>query len=401
MQYMARQPIVDADRQLLGFELLFRNSLENSSPAGDPDTASKKTVDAAVLLGLDILSAGHKLFLNCPTEFLIEGYVTLFPPALTVVEVLETVQPSATVVAACTNLKRLGYQIALDDFVPQPECEGLITLADLIKIDVRSTPRPLWGQMVRKYLAEGRQLLAEKVETEEEFQVAQQVGFTLFQGYLFSKPKVLAAASIDGLEINRFRIFRLLSKPGYLDMVEVENVIKSDPALCYRFLRFLNSPAFYFQSEIRSILHALTLLGEEAVRKWLLVVSVAVGNVAISQRPLLQAALVRARFAELMASETQLSDSSLFLLGLLSSLTSLLNLPLAEVAQQIALSPERREALLGAHNPFRSCLDLVVAYEQAEWQHCEEIRKQWRISPQTLNRAYLDAVDWAREIAEN
>lgn len=401
MRYMARQPIVDADRQLVGFELLFRNSLDNFSPGGDPDIASKKTVDAAVLLGLDILSAGHKLFLNCPTEFLVEGYVTLFPPELTVVEVLETVQPSPAVVAACAKLKRLGYQIALDDFVPQPECEGLIALADLIKIDVLSTPRPLWAQMVQKYLVEGCQLLAEKVETEEEFEAAREAGFTLFQGYLFDKPKVLAAASIDGLEINRVRVLQLLSKPGGLDMIEVENVIKSDPALCYRFLRFLNSPAFYFQSEIRSILHALILLGEEAVRKWLLVVSAAIGKVKSSQKPMLQAALIRARFAELMAAETKLSESSLFLLGLLSSLTSVLNLPVAAVAEQIALSPELRGALLGAHNKFRSCLDLVVAYEQAEWQHCEQIRSEWRISPHALNRAYLDAVDWARGIAES
>jgi c-di-GMP-related signal transduction protein len=401
MQYMARQPIVDAHRHAVAFELLFRNSLENFSPGGDPDTASKKTMDAAVLLGLDILSGGNKLFLNCPTEFLVEAYVTLFPPELTVIEVLETVEASPAVLSACRNLKALGYQIALDDFVPQPGCEELVELADVIKIDVQSTPQAGWTRMADRYLASGRQLLAEKVETEAEFDLTRDVGFTLFQGYLFSKPQVLAAASVDGLEVNHFRVLRLLSRPGDLNMVEVESVIKSDPALCYRFLRYLKSPAFYFQSEIRSILHALILLGEEEVRKWLLVVSAAVEEVETPQKPRVQAALVRARFAELMGAETKLPNTNLFLLGLLSSLMSLLDLPAVTVAEQIALPSELRAALLGTQNRYRSCLDLVVAYEQAEWQKCERIRGEWQLSPQTLNRAYIDATQWARDIVQS
>ncbi len=400
MQFVARQPIMDLQRRLVGFELLFRTSLENYSPGGNPDAASKKTADAAVLLGLDILSAGHKVFLNCPEEFLVEKFPTLFPPELTVVELLETVQPRASVIRACTDLKRMGYAIALDDFVPQSGYEPLIELADLIKVDIQSTPRETFAKIAKQHLSTGHQLLAEKVETEEEFKASAELGFTMFQGYLLSRPKVLATANIGGLAINHYRILRLLSQPG-LDLVEAENVIKSDPALCYRFLRFLNSPAFYFQSEIRSILHALTLLGEEEARKWLLMVCDAVADVKPSRKHLLEAALVRARFAELIAPETRLSHSELFLLGLFSSFGAILNLPLADIADQIAVSSDVRAGLLGAPGPMRSCLELVLAYEQADWHRCEQIRKQWQIPAHTLNRAYLEAAQWAKHIAEN
>jgi len=398
MQYVARQPILDSHRCLTAFELLFRNSHENRCPPSDPDVASKKTMDTALLVGLDTLSGGHDVFLNCADDLILSGLPTLFPPGITVIEVLESVQPTPSILDACREFKRLGYRIALDDFVPQPGLEPLIELADVIKIDVRSTSPADCAAIASKYLATNHQLLAEKVETKEEFQRAATMGFTRFQGYFFSKPTILSTARIDGLDSNQFRMLRMLGK-AQLDLVEVEAVVKSDPALCYRLLRLLNSSVFYFQSEIRSVLHALMLLGEAEVRKWLLLVCAVVGGMKAQKRHLLITALVRARFLELIAPEAQLSRSALFILGMLSLMDALLDVPITAIADQVAVSTEVRSALAGAPSPLRRCLDLALAYEGADWILCEEIRKEWRIPPGVVSRAYVDALGWAKEVS--
>jgi c-di-GMP phosphodiesterase len=395
-RYVARQPIVDTQRELAGFELLFRDSTENRASVRDDEIASKNTVDAAVLLGLETLSAGYRVFLNCSENFLIDGFPTLFPPELTMVEVLETVRPTSAVVRACRELKRLGYGIALDDFVAQPGYDALVEVADLIKVDVQATSPKECVSISQKYLPMGRQLLAEKVETEEEFQTTAKLGFSLFQGYLLSKPSVLAAVSLDGLEINRDRVLRLLAKP-HLDLVETANIIKSDPALCYRLLKFLKSPAFYLQSEIRSILQAVTLLGAAEMRKWLLLVC-SVGEVKPRQRAALTAALVRGRFVELIAAEAHLPASEPFLIGLLSAFDSVLGVPLATIVAQIAISDEICAALLDTRSPLHRCLELARAYEKADWATCE-IKEHGLVPTHILGRTYREATRWAAELS--
>ena len=399
MQYVARQAILDADRCLTAYELLFRDSTENRCPPGDPDIASKKTIDTAVLLGLETLSDGHRVFLNCTENLILDGLPTLFPPEVTVVEILESVRPTRQLIDACQKLKRGGYRIALDDFIEQPGYEPLIELADVIKIDVRLTPAEHWPALAVKYLRSHRQLLAEKVETEEEFARAKAIGFSLFQGYLFSKPSILSTSSIDGLDANHVRILRTLASPQ-LNLLEVESIIKSDPALCYRLLRFLNSPAFYLQDEIRSVLHALALLGEVEIRKWMLLVCALGAGAGASKRHLLETALIRARFAESLAPKMGLSSSALFLLGILSLMHAILDLSVESLVELVAVSADVRAALLGTSNTLRKGFDLVLAYEAADWNRCEEIRNQWQIPARFLSDSYLEAIHWARQLTE-
>jgi c-di-GMP-related signal transduction protein len=396
MQYVARQAILDSNRTLRAYELLFRDSFENRCPEEDPNVASKKTMDTAVLYGLNALSDGYEIFLNCTDDLVVEGLPTLFPPEKTVVEILETAEATTELVGACASLKRAGYQIALDDFVPQPGYEPLIELADVLKIDFRTTAPAVREEYAAVYRSRTRRLLAEKVETEEEFETAKNCGYSLFQGYLFSKPSVVSTPAVGGLDANQSRILRVLGR-AELDLVEVEQTIKSDPTLCYRLLRFLNSPAFYLQTEVRSIIHGLALLGEQETRKWLLLASAVVGLKA-KNRHLVSMMLVRARFAELLGPELRLPPSSLFMLGLLSLMHSLLGLSIPLLADGIAVSPEIRDALKGELNPMGRCLQLVVSFETADWETCEKIRKTWPISVDTLTRSYVEAARWAREI---
>ena len=399
MQYVARQAILDADRCLTAYELLFRDSTENRCPPGDPDLASKKTIDTAVLLGLETLSDGHRVFLNSTANLILDGLPTLFPPQITVVEILESVQPTRQLIEACQNLKSEGYCIALDDFIEQPGYEPLIDLADVIKVDVRATPASAWPTLAAKYLRNHRQLLAEKVETEEEFVGAKAAGFTLFQGYFFSKPSIFSTSSVEKLDANQARILRTLASPQ-LNLLEVESIVKSDPALCYRLLRFLNSPAFYLQDEIRSVLHALTLLGEVEIRKWMLLVCALGAGAEANKKHLLENALIRARFAESLAPKMGLSSSTLFILGILSLMHAILDVSVESLVDLVAVAADVRAALLGTPNSLRKGFELVLAYEAADWNRCEKIRNRWQIPDRFLFDSYLEAIHWARLLTQ-
>ena len=397
MQFIARQPILDVQQKTQGYELLFRETAENNFSGGDPDMATKKAMDTAVLIGLDVLSGGHSVFLNCPYALIVEGYPTLLPPEVTVIEVLETVKPDKTLIAACKRLKEAGYRIALDDFVDQEPYAPLVELADIIKVDLRATPPDTCARLAQQYGRNGRQMLAEKVETHEEFETSMHLGYELFQGYFFCKPKVLSTPTVPQIDPKHLRVLRALSRPQ-LNFIELEQLIKTDPALCYRLLRYLNSPAFYLQTEIRSILHALVLLGEAEVRKWLLLVC-AIEAAGARKPELVNAALVRARFAELLGVPANLSESALFLVGLLSLMDAMLDTPREALLAQVALPADVRAALLGEANRLRQCHDVVVAYESADWATCDEKRKRLHIPEAVLRSAYLDAVKWAKVLA--
>lgn len=319
MHFIARQPIVDIERRVQAYELLFRESAENRFSGSDPDLASQEAFDTAVLVGLDTLAEGNHIFLNCPRNFLVGRYPTLFPPDCTVIEVLETVEPDDDVLAALGEMKRAGYRVALDDYVDQPRFAPLVELADIIKIDFRVTPPAARRELVERYRGGRPQLLAEKVETEEEFAEAARLGFGLFQGYLLGEPEMLATRKVPVLPDTHLRIRQALWS-GKMDLIAIEQLIKSEPALCYRLLRYLKSPAFYLQAEIESILHVLALLGAEELRRWLtLMASVVAAGGEPNPGPIANA-LARARFAELLAPLVAQSGPSLFLTALFSQM---------------------------------------------------------------------------------
>ena len=395
MEFIARQPIFDAQCNVVAYELLSRNSEVNQCVASDLNVASKQTMATAMLVGLDVLSEGNDIYLNCTEESLCGRYPTLFPPKQTVVEVLETVRPSQEVISACKDLKASGYSIALDDFEDSPEQAPLVELADIIKVDFRLTSSNQRAALIRRYGKDERLMLAEKVETNEEFNAAAKQGYKLFQGYFFCRPKILSTRSIANLNPQHARVLRLLSRDS-LDFYEVEQLIKSDPALCFRLLRYLNSAAFCFQREIHSILEAVSLLGEAEMRKWLFLMSVVLGG--RSNPELVILALIRARFAEGLESYIHIPGSQLFFLGLLSLMDAILELPLRVITEQIAIPREIRSALLGEPGRARDCFDLVCSYERANWGECDRISKRWQIPKAALAEQYLAALAWSQSL---
>lgn len=395
MEFIARQPIFDRNRTVVAYELLFRDSQENTYTGKDQNLCSKQTLATAMMIGLDPLSNGHDLYLNCTEQVLLGGYPTLLPSESTVVEVLENVEPTTEVIDSCKKLKDAGYRIALDDFEDRDDYRPLIELADIIKVDFKLTDEKSWAKFSQRY-AKRHRLLAEKVETDDEFSVGSKLGYQFFQGYFFRKPKIISSHSIGALNPRHGELFRVLGSDD-LNFKEIERVVKAEPALCYRLLRYLNSAAFSFRQEIRSILHALALLGESELRKFLMV-AITVLSAGAKKQELVATALIRGRFAEFLAKDFNQPGGWLFMLGVLSLMDAILEQPIELIANQLPLAEEVRSALMGEPGPLRNCFDLVLAYEAADWDKCVALCEQQKISPEKMGQMYLDVLRWTKPL---
>lgn len=394
--FVARQPIFNRDQQVYGYELLYRDSLENCFTSQDREAACRGTLDSTLLMGLDVLCEGACTFINCTREALLDSYITLLPPQSTIVEVLETVMPEPEVFSACRALKDAGYRVALDDFVPGDAREPLTEVADLIKLDLKTTPRSQWEAMARTYSARSITMLAEKVETHEQFRATLNLGFAYFQGYFFQKPVVYAGSEIPHNQLNYLRMLQAVYQPE-LDWNVLEKLIKHEASLCYRLLRYLNSASFGFRREIRTVRHALSMLGERQIRKWITLVAT-VGAGRDKPDELVRSALVRGHFCELLSRRSKKREADHFLLGLFSLMDAILGMPMADILARVPIDHEIRHALLGLSSPLRPLYDLMLAQENADWQKCCELAIQLSFSEQDITQAYLESVRWAREI---
>jgi len=395
-QFVARQPILTADEKVFGYELLFRDGIEDFFSHTDADVASRSTLNTAMLLGLDVLCDGHRAFINCTRDILLKDYITLLPSEQAVVEILETVPADDLVVAACHRLKAAGYTVALDDFGVNDPREPLTDIADIIKVDIRETSPADAAAMVKRYGPWRCRMLAEKVETREEFVAAKKAGFLYFQGYFFRRPETLTAHEIPANRINYLRMLTEVSKPE-LNVREIENVVKGEASLCYRLLRYLNSAAFGFANEIHSVRHALAILGEREVRRWIrLVATLGAGQGKSSE--LVLAALVRARFCELLSPRIPHGDSDLFLLGLLSLMDVILEIPMSQVLDNVPIDQETKSVLLGGASRLRPFYQLMLAQESGEWKTATELANQLHLDDIVVADCYWQAMEWARKV---
>jgi c-di-GMP-related signal transduction protein len=397
LRYVARQPIFDRDEKVFGYELLFRDDMENMFHGADPDAASRSTFDSSLLVGLDVLCDGRRAFLNCTRETLIGGMVTLLPSHSTVVEILETVPVDTEVVAACQRLKEAGYLIALDDFVMNDPRESLVEMADIIKVDIRLTSPEQRAALVKKHGPWRCRMLAEKVEDHAEFVAAKEQGFVYFQGYFFRRPEMMATHDVPANRINYVRMLQAVSR-SELDVIEVENLIKTEASICYRLLRYMNSAKFGFRNEIHSVRHALAILGDQQVRRWVrLIATVGAGQEKSSD--LVLCALVRARFGELLSPATKHGESDLFLLGLLSLLDVILEMPIGEILEKIPLDSETKVVLRGEPGLLRPIYQLILAYESGEWEAARSLCDTLDLEPDIVAAWYWQAQQWAREVS--
>ncbi len=396
LRHVARQPIFDRDEKVFGYELLFRDGLQNAFH-GDSNEASRATLDRTLLMGLDVLCDGRRAFVNCTRDTLIKGLVTLLPSTLTVVEVLESVPADPDVVAACQRLKEAGYMIALDDYVANDLREGLAEIADIIKVEMKLTTEEQQRALIKQFGPWRRRMLAEKIETRAEFVRARDQGFVYFQGYFFRRPEMMNTRDMPANRMNYLRMLQEVSRPD-LDLGELEKLIKAEASVCYRLLRYLNSAMFAFQSEIHSVRHALSILGERDVRRWVRLVA-AVGAGQEKTSDLVLSALVRGRFGELLAERVKHGESDLFLLGLLSLIDAMMEMPMQEVLEKIPLDRATKAVLLGQPSELRPVYQLMLAHESGEWAAAEELSKNLHVDTEEVALLYWQAQQWAREVS--
>jgi len=394
--YVARQPILGRNEQVYGYELLFRDGAENYFRNTDADTASRSTLDTSILMGLDVLCDGRRAFLNCTRETLIKDFVTLLPPARVVVEILETVPVDDLVKAACVRLKQAGYMIALDDFIADDPRAALVEYADLIKVDLRATTPSEQVAMAKRFSSPTCLMLAEKVETREEFNACKRAGFAYFQGYFFRRPEILHAREIPKNQINYLRLLQAVSR-DQIEVKEIEDIIKGEASLCYRLLRYLNSAAFSFASEIHSVRHGLAILGEREVRRWVRLVA-ALGAGQNKPSDLVLSALVRARFCELLAPKIPHGESDLFLVGMFSLMDAILELPMGIVLEGISLDRESRAVLLGQKSQLDPIYQLMLAQEIADWPNLTRLCAQLKLPESHVTDCHWKAMQWGREM---
>ena len=392
-RFVGRQTIFDRHRHVYGYELLFRSGWENCF-RGDNDDATRKMIADGALYGFHELTQGAPSFVNCTRESLVNGLVTLLPNT-TVLEILETVTGDAEVVEACAHYKKLGYKLALDDFQMHDGMTGLIELADYIKVDFRLSDAEERRDILALFKNKDVTMLAEKVETEQEFQTALAEGFTLFQGYFFCMPTVFSKRRAPANGANYLYLLSALSQ-GQFDVIQLSLLLKSEVALSYQLLRLVNSAAYGMTKEVRSLQDALVLVGEQQFRK-LLMNAIATETCRNRSSELLVHILHRARFLELMAPFTGESPTEQYLFGLLSLMDVMLDMTMADLIEALPLRAEMKAGLAGEVNEVSVALKLFERYKDADWVFCMEQSLVLHSSEGQLSDLYRDSLIWAEK----
>lgn len=391
-RFLARQPILDRKQKVIGYEILFRSGWINSF-SGDGNDATRQVLDNLLVAGVDSVCERKLAFVNCTREALLRGLVTLLPAQTTVLEILETIEPDEELISACRALKAKGYRIALDDFVMRDSMKDLVKLADYVKIDFRASGFAERQSMCRALKDSGISLLAEKVETEADFHSATAEGFTSFQGYFFCCPVMVARHEIPPNRLTAVKLLCALSRsPMNLD--EVELLVKSDPALCYRLLRLVNSPLYPLRGRIENVMSALLLIGEREIRK-LAIITLAASLGRHGADALLHLSTQRARFCELAAPLLGLNPTEQYLVGLMSLADAFLALPMSTIVERLPLRPAIRSALLGNENRESRALQLARHFETGDWEHTEDQQTDATVSPAQFSLLYAESVRWA------
>jgi EAL and modified HD-GYP domain-containing signal transduction protein len=394
-RYVARQPILDLHCKVHGYELLFRSGPE---PAfrGDGDFATRTMIDNSVMFGLEKLTGGLPAFVNCTAEALIKEQVGLLPPSMTILEILETVEPDEALISACRHLKSLGFRLALDDFVWKPSLEPLIQIADYIKIDFILSGKTERGEMLARLNGTPLALIAEKVETQEEYERARTEGFKLFQGYYFCRPILLTKSTVPANKLSHLELLRLLQETT-LNLKKLSELVKRDASLTYRLLRLVNSPASAVRQEVRSIQAALIAVGDDIFRR---IATLAITSELNGDQPaeILRMAFIRARFCEIGARLCGLNALEQYLLGMFSMLPAMLRCSMEEVTSALPLRETIWKALLGEPNHERSLLTWLEANEQGEWARCDGVAAAISVEGSGLHQCFTNAVLWAEEI---
>ncbi len=388
--FLARQPIFDHEKSVVGYELLHRGGFLPKANFDDAEAATAHVALSALTeVGLDVLVGDDVAWINVTREFLLHGLAGSLPAERVVLELLEHQLVDRQLLDVIADLRASGYRFALDDFVFEQGSEQLLELVEFVKLDLLSLAPDGLAPEVESLMPFDVKLLAEKVETHEQFQLALDAGCDLFQGYFFCRPELIRNRAVSANGVALVRLASVLQDPA-LQLADLERLISSDVALSYRLMRYINSAYFGLSQRISSIMHAVTLLGLQNVKQWAMLTTFA----AIEDKPpeLFRTALIRARFCELAGTSGDGGPQERFTLGLFSVLDALLDVKMETAVALLPLPPRMRDALVSHKGPGR-LLDCVQAIEQGNFKtvvrHIDH-----------ATRHYVAALAWADDTSK-
>ena len=395
--YVGRQPVYNRELGVYGYELLFRTGQVNAASEGfvSSDGATSTTlINTFLEIGLERLVGKRYAFINLSEQFLLEEDSLPISPQQVILEVLEDVPVNLPLLKALKRLSEKGFIIALDDYIYNPAHKPLVAMADIIKLDIKQlTEKQLIKhvKILKKYRAK---LLAEKIETMEEYEFCLQLGFDYFQGYFLSRPRIIKSQSLPTNKVAVLNVLSVLQNPD-ADTEEIEEAISFDVSLSYKILKLINSSFFSFSREIESIRQAIVLLGRKQLSSWASMIALS----RLDDRPseMVRLAMTRAKMCEMLAEKAGLkSIESYFTAGLFSALDILMERDLADVIKPLPLSEEIVAALLKRQGPIGEALQCVIAYELAEIEKAQFNQ----LSSDDIYIANVEAVSWANMVMD-
>ncbi|MFL7047601.1 EAL and HDOD domain-containing protein, partial [Vibrio cyclitrophicus] len=372
--YVARQPILNRNKNTLGYELLFRDGERNAYPAHIESNRAtyRLIVENFLSVGLNPSISSSRCFINFPYQSLIRRLPLSLPKDKVVVEILETCKPTDELLDAVKELYQAGYMIALDDFTSTPEWERFLRYTHIVKLDIMQMGLDEACDLVKAHQGKKFSFLAERVETEQEFKQAKEAGFKFFQGYFFSKPQIIKTKYISPEQVIAMELFQEVCKPD-VDFQRVESIVAKDVALSYKLLRFVNTMSPRLEVTISSFRQALVYLGQEKLKMF---VSLAVASYVSDKKPkeLYGLSLQRAQFCQRMSRYQAFAGHTeqAFMIGLFSLLDALLDLSLENLVEQLPLCKSIKVALLRREGPYGTLLALEESFEHADWQQIDE-----------------------------
>ncbi|MBU2537180.1 MAG: HDOD domain-containing protein [Proteobacteria bacterium] len=392
--FVARQPIFKRNKEVFAYELLFRSGLTNYfDPLQNGEEATSKVItNSFLLIGIATITEGKKAFINFSEEMLLKGYPSLFPKEIAVVEVLETVGATPEVVQACATLVEAGYVLALDDFLYEDRFLPLIKMARIIKFDIRQMSFAELERQAKVVSRYNVKLLAEKIETFEEFESIKKLGFDLFQGYFFSRPQIVEGRDIPGSKLHYLQVLKVIQDEDY-DFAELAKFVSRDVSLAYKLLKYANSAYFARRQKVESIEMAVAMLGQNTLRKWL---SLMMLSYLADDKPseLLRLSAFRGTFCELIADQLLGRRKEA---GMFSLLPAMLDKAMEDILPELALPDEIQEALLTeVATPLSRTLALVTAYERGDWEKTISLAKKLNLNHDSLPLLYEQALEIAQ-----
>lgn len=385
---VARQPILDRNLNTYAYELLYRGDYLPQQGMDTGDTATNQVISHTFVEdNLEKVTGNRVAFINMTRNLLISDDPLPFSPKHVVLEILEDVAADIDLVNAVQNLVAQGYRIALDDFIFDESLWPLIHLAEIIKIDILALNEQQLHEHVAILENANVKLLAEKVETQEQYELCKQLGFHYFQGYFFSRPTLIKDAPLPGNALNILRIISRLQDPT-VDFDEIEELISHDASLSYKLLKLLNSAALGLPKKVDSLKRALVILGLKSVKSWTSLI--ALSNVELSTPELMTIAMTRAKMCEQLSEHFNCEQDASFMVGLFSNLDAMMQHQMEELIEGLSLTEDVRHALLNQTGNLGQLLQVVKLYELGLWDDITDSP----LNIDQLGDAYITATEW-------